>query len=277
MQNRVFTSGVCGRIHYFRNPVLEKNRMHRTLALTIATIAVSAATAQVPPEFEAASLKINRSMGGQSTTKLSKGGLILGNKTVKQCIALAYGLPEDKDYAISGPKWMADDRYDVEAKFPPESRIEQVRAMFRMFLADRFELTAHRETREVPVYALVVARNSGKLQASTVETPSFTRTPGHYAARGMTMQGLVDRFGQAFQLGIPILDFTGLAGKCDADLDWDANDLGSTTGESTKSDPGNAPSVFTALQEQLGLKLEPRKAPVEVLVVDRIARTPKEN
>ena len=172
---------------------------------------------------------------------------------------------------------MADDRYDVEAKFPPESRIEQVRAMFRMFMADRFELTAHMETKEVPVYALVVTGSGSKLKTSTVEAPSFTRTPGHYSARGITMQALVDRFGQAFQLGRPILDFTGLTGKYDADLDWDANDLGSTTGESAKSDPGNAPSVFTALQEQLGLKLEPRKAPVDVLVVDRIARTPKEN
>ncbi len=203
--------------------------------------------------------------------------MLLGNKTVKQCIALAYGLAEDKDYSISGPKWLSEDRYDVTAKFPPDSRIDQVRTMFQAFLAERFGMQTHMETKEVPVYALVVARSSSKLQASKVETPSFTRTPGHYSARGITMQALVDRFGQAFQLGLPILDFTGLAGKYDADLDWDPNDLGSATGESAKGDPGNAPSVFTALQEQLGLKLEPRKAPVEVLVVDRITRTPKEN
>ena len=84
---------------------------------------------------------------------------------MKQCIALAYGLAEDKDYSISGPKWLSEDRYDVTAKFPPDSRIDQVRTMFQAFLAERFGMQTHMETKEVPVYALVVARSSSKLQA----------------------------------------------------------------------------------------------------------------
>ena len=233
---------------------------------------LAAALAAIPrPEFEVATIKPNHSGGGRSSTRLTPGAVFIENAPLRKCIALAYDANEDRDDAIAGPDWLRFERYDIVAQFPPGTLLEQVRAMFQSLLADRFKLRMHTESRERPVYALVLGKKGPKLRESAPDARAeFNTSAGHLAVRAGTTAALADRLSSAvFQLDRPVLDRTGLEGAWDFTLDW--------IPESARDPDAAGPSLFTALEEQLGLKIEAQKGRVEILVVDSIERRPTAN
>jgi uncharacterized protein (TIGR03435 family) len=161
-------------------------------------------------------------------------------------------------------------RFDITAKAEGDGsrRIEEFREMMRSLLAERFHLKLHRETREAPVYALVVDKNGPKFHESAPEARGFLRMRqrGKIDAEGGTMTQLADWFSNANGVDRPVVDETGLTARYDFKLEWsDVMRQGET-----------GPSIFTAMAEQLGLKLVPKRAPLEVLVIDS-AELPTEN
>jgi uncharacterized protein (TIGR03435 family) len=149
--------------------------------------------------------------------------------------------------------------------------------MMQSLLADRFKLTVHQETKEMPIYALVVAKNSPKLQPSKAEETEFGGSRGQFLCQKVPMSMLAGQLRRL--LGRPVHDETGLTGEYDFKLEWtpDEPPANAGTAEARTAPPDRTgPSIFTALQEQLGLRLESRKGVVVVLVVDRVER-PSEN
>jgi uncharacterized protein (TIGR03435 family) len=215
--------------------------------------------------FEVASIKPNTSEGGSSSSKLTPGELFIENVSLQKCIALAYGISEDRGGAIVAPDWVRETRYDIVAKIPPGAHPEQARIMFQNLLAERFKLKVHWEDRETQIYALLPAKNGPKLQVSgSNEKTGVRESPGRLSGIGVPVSALADHLsGAKYQLGRQVIDRTGLQGNYDFTLDWSA-------------DPDGV-SLFTAVQEQLGLKLEAEKGSVKVLVVDSMEKAPTEN
>jgi uncharacterized protein (TIGR03435 family) len=179
-----------------------------------------------------------------------------------------------------GPGWMASDKYDILAEPDGEGQpnSEQWKTMVRKLMADRFKLVFHREKRELSVYAIVVGKNGPKLTKSTGDPnglPSlFFRGLGDLPAMNANMSDLADLMQRAV-LDRPVVDQTRITGRFDFTLKWtpDETQFASLGGVRPSSSAENAdapPDLFTALQEQLGLKLEPTKAPVDVLVIDHV-------
>jgi uncharacterized protein (TIGR03435 family) len=263
-----------------------------------AAVAISAlwlfASAQTPrPAFEAASVKTNKSSGPLMRLSAPTGRLSGVNVSLRMLIRNAYLV---QDYRMSGgPAWLDTDRFDIEATAGAAVPFDQIRAMERTLLEDRFHLKTHTETRELPVYLLSVARRDGRLgdqiRASGAEclpvkppagappppppppgpAPTGTRqcpsilTPGHMSGRKLAMA----RFATALSLFVSrdVIDRTNLSGEFDLDLSW-LPDQTPPAGVLQAPIDATAPSLFTAIQEQLGLKLESSRGPVEVLVID---------
>lgn len=215
--------------------------------------------------FEVISVKTNPSGSGHSDTDVDGNLLRMTNVTLKAMITWAYRVT---DAEVLGPPWMESERFDVVAK--TESGKPDPK-MMESALADRFKLNVHRETKELTVYSLVVAKGGPKLKKVDPSRDDITSRRGHLTATSISMNGLA-RFlaGPNVRLGRPVVNKTGLDGVFDFTLDW-------TPENSTQSAADAHPPVFVALQEQLGLKLESQKAPVEVLVVDRVEKIPTEN
>jgi uncharacterized protein (TIGR03435 family) len=248
------------------------------VALVIAYLATLAASvplsAQAPPEaprFDAASIKPNTS-GSRGVSAHSTGSQLRAtNVSLMWLVGDAYEL---QDFQIVGaPPWAASDRFDVMAR---ASGIETdlYRPMLRTLLAERFGLAAHKDTRELPVYALVAVREGRlgpTLMPSKVDCVTAERTGGFCGtdtnnrsmrAGSQRMSELAAKLSQ--WVGRTVVDRTGLAGEYDFSLTW-------TSDVSRPPSPGDSgPSIFTALQEQLGLKLDSQRGPVEVLVIDRV-------
>jgi bla regulator protein BlaR1 len=225
-------------------------------------------------EFEVASIKPNKS--GVPQIRIQKGQGYLGtNVTLRNLIQFAYQTGPD---GLTGvPGWIDGERFDVAAKTSADTTDEQRRRMMQSLLADRFKLTVHQETKEMPIYALVVAKNSPKLQPSKAEETEFGGSRGQFLCQKVPMSMLAGQLRRL--LGRPVHDETGLTGEYDFKLEWtpDEPPANAGTAEARTAPPDRTgPSIFTALQEQLGLRLESRKGVVAVLVVDRVER-PSEN
>jgi bla regulator protein BlaR1 len=221
------------------------------------------------PSFEVATVKANHS--GSMAVNLRQrpgGGLLSTNASLHMMIQNAYNLRPFQ--VVGGPSWLNVDRFDINAKATGATP-EQVRLMLQRLLAERFKLAVHRETRELPLYSLVVAKGGPKLSASKVDTTEINGNPADDGTTEVKFQkvpmSMLART-LARMLQHQVSDGTGLTGEYDFTLRWVPDQLGA-------EEPG--PSVFTALQEQLGLKLESHKGPVEVLVIDHVERTPIEN
>jgi uncharacterized protein (TIGR03435 family) len=247
-----------------------------SLALAGASIAAASLHGQTPsPAFEVATVRINESGDPSRSIRPMPGGrLEATNVPLRNLIRFAYEV-RTLGEIDGGPDWIASAAFDIVAKGAPEGSQP---AMMRALLADRFKLTVHRETRELPVLALTRARTDGKLgtflNPSTVDcaTPRacYRRsTPTQYEQRGQQMAELARTL--AALLGEHVIDRTGLAGPWDLIVDFSPEQLPGVLppGVSPPSADANLPSLFTAVQEQLGLKLERTRAPVEILVVDR--------
>ena len=227
--------------------------------------------AGAPQTFEVASVKRAPpppADGFRSSMKLDPGRLTCSNVTLKKLIVNAYNV---KDYQVSGPEWLNVELYDIAATVPPGAGGDQVLAMVQGLLAERFKLAFHREAREMPVFGLVVGKAGARLHDAGFGRSSTSASPGHLTAEKTTMAKLADFL--ARQLDRPVVDMTGLKGFYDFTLEWDPEE-----NSASGSDDGRpAPPLLTAVQQQLGLSLQARKAPVEILVIDHADRVPIEN
>ena len=225
--------------------------------------------------FEVASVKKNTT--GERPSADGKGDrLNIYNLPLKFIVAMAWQVPNDR---VDGPSWTETDGFDIIAKPAPNATRDAVFAMLQNLLAERFKLTTHREQKPVPVYALVVAKNGPKLQPSAPD--SSRRNPCTRDGLQLTCQSQkstmgdlaqnLPRWGSMNWFDLPIVDRTGLSGAYDFSLTWTM-----TRKIDDSVDPPGL-SLFDALQEQLGLKLELQKAPVDRIVIDHAERVPVEN
>jgi uncharacterized protein (TIGR03435 family) len=192
-----------------------------------------------------------------------------------------------KDHQISGPDWLASQRFDIVAKLPEGASREQVPEMLQSLLVERFKLALHRDKKEHTAYALVVGKNGPKLHPSEggAAGPGGTIKigRGHLEVNKTTVSNFADMLSRLVDR--PVLDMTELQGRFDFTLDFAPEGMktfGMIMGAPAEKPAESAsepsgPSIFTAVQEQLGLKLEARKAPVEILVIDHIEKVPTEN
>jgi len=266
----------------------------RTLVLTLvastalptsSTVAQSSAATPPPiPAFEVASIHESKATDGRHHiyNDPSESLFRTVNLSVKDLIQFAYGLPGTQ--VLGGPSWLDTTMFDLDAKsdasvdaqlhgLPSAEARSRKQLMVQALLADRFQLAAHNETRQLPVYALVVANPSPKsgprfgpsdISGTTID---IGRSRLHIAGSDDTLAILAREL--AVALGRVVLNRTGLTGRYDLTLKWTPDDA-PTPLLNGAPDPSAPPEIFTAIQEQLGLKLEPTKGPVPVLVIDRI-------
>jgi uncharacterized protein (TIGR03435 family) len=257
-----------------------------------------------PLAFEVASIKPNKSGDWRKGMGPAPGGRFTAtNVTFRELVPFAYGLSQATAHirVIGGPKWIDTDHFDVVAKAPGMPSPQEMSAMLRVMLAERFRLLAHTETKELPVYALVMAKSDGsfgpQLRRSGVSeaacaarraairrnepvpplqpgAPPVCGTgrsrPGSVTAVGFSMGWLTETL--APFVDRVVLDHTGLTGLVDLNLEWTPDPMPQPRPDDPdplRIDP-HGPSVFSALVEQLGLKLESTKGPVGVLVIDRL-------
>jgi uncharacterized protein (TIGR03435 family) len=225
---------------------------------------------EAPPAFEVASVKPNMSGSGSSRTSGTTGQLTITNRSLKELIEMAYTV---QDFQISAPDWLGSAKFDIVAKIPAGAQKDQRPAMIQALLAERFHLAVHRESREMPAYALVVGKSGPKLQQVEPGGTSMNDNENHNSRQitgeRVSMAVLAETLARIVEH--PVVDQTGLQGVYRLKLQY--------TPDNAKSDgPDPAgPSIYAALQEQLGLKLQTQKLPVEIIVVDHVERVPTEN
>jgi len=288
------------------------------IAVIGASLAVTAGTQQPAdnPSFEAASVKPNKSGDGRIALFFQPGGRFMATGvTLKMLIGAAYGTAAPlPDYQlIGGPDWIGSDRFDIIAKAEgdpqpgPQGPPPIMFLMLRTLLADRFKLAVHTESRELPIYALVMAKADGKrgpqlnpaavdcaaLRGARGNAPppgpppvpgNFERppcgiriAPGTMLGGGMTMAQLSNALARLPVVNRTVDNRTALAGAFDFDLKWTPPQVQSAASPPPGAPPlppidPDGPSLFTAVQEQLGLKLESTKGPVDVVMIDRAER-----
>jgi uncharacterized protein (TIGR03435 family) len=241
-----------------------------------ATLAQSSAPGGKRSGFEVASIKASKPGGGRGTSLLTDpvGRFTAENATLRTIIAFAFGV---RDFQMSGgPSWLDSDRFDIVAKPEATSNPAQVGQMVQSLLADRFNLKFHRETKVMPVLALVVGKNGPKLKQTKPEDDAsrpnrgFQGGRGELTALGSDMGALATRLSAV--LGRPVIDRTALTGKFDFKLQWRPdNRVQMKSPDESVADSETGPSIFTAVQ-QLGLKLEDQKGPVEFIVIDSVEK-----
>jgi uncharacterized protein (TIGR03435 family) len=214
----------------------------------------------------------------------SPGGLVAENITVRMLIRAAYRM--DESSMKGGPGWLDTERYDVAARTAVRSSEDQLRSMLQKLLADRFQLRVHHETKDGPAYSLTIAgKNGPKLQpadaapcAAAKPNPcgSFRKSGGSITGERVSMTELAHLL--ANLTGLPVTDNTGLPGVFDISIQGGIQDGGNVfkARESTSAADTALPSLFTALREQLGLKLERTRGATDVLVIDSVNK-PSEN
>jgi uncharacterized protein (TIGR03435 family) len=267
-----------------------------TVILTLLAAGVSRAQA---PAFDVSSVKPNKG-GGPSSVRVTPGGMLtVTNNDLRNIIRNAWNITNDQ--IVGGPDWIDSERFDITAKASAPFKQDEAQAMLQALLADRFGLATHTETRELSVYLLVLARKDGalgpQLKKSDVDCAALfgsvaaggkmpERLPNGNLPCGLSVranQGLVtgngvamDRFARNLVGGVGriVVDKTGLPGCYDLNLTFspEAGPAAPPAAPAGPAPDSTAPSLFTAMQEQLGLKLEPGRAPISVLVIDRASR-----
>lgn len=246
------------------------------------------------PVWDVISVKPNKTDSGSSMFHSIPDGLRLENVTVKMLVSNSYGIRID---LISGlPSWAEKEHFDIDAKVSPDDlpamknlTREQRRLMMLAVLNDRFHWQGHIETKELPIYELVVAKGGAKLKDAEVnQDPNSPKgpdgrpvprgmvmmRPGEINARGTEMGGFASAL--AGQVQRNVVDKTGLTGHYDMTVKWTPEQQAAIAGHDNGADQGDGVSLFTALQEQLGLKLQSAKGPVDTLVADHL-EMPTEN
>jgi uncharacterized protein (TIGR03435 family) len=211
------------------------------------------------PEFEVATIKPGDPSIHGTMINNPPGRLVMKNITLREAVRTAYRLNEPE--LIGGPKWVDSEHFDIEGKAASIIPWDQIMQMLQSLLADRFKVKVHREARTLPVYALTIAKNGPKIPRAAVGDPANGATS--WGSRNLTAKGVpINILARmlADMLMRPVLDRTGLEGIYNVKLDFAPLE--------GNSDDTPAPALVTAIQEQLGLKLEATKGPVEVLIID---------
>jgi len=240
--------------------------------LTLTAIFLTGAAQAQSPAFEVISVKANHSGDGASSyPRLANGRLTSQNTPMRLILEAAYGLTA---LQINGPAWLDSDRFDLEAKSPAGVPDTEMKPMLQGLLKDRFQLAAHIESREAPVYNLTVLKDGPK--CPIFDAAHIPPTPPRNGADSMimgpmTMTGLAGNLTSA--AGRPVLDKTGLEGRYFCAVAFSRL---TTQPNENATGPG-ALDIFEALRQQLGLKLEPARAPIDTLIVDSANRTPTAN
>ena len=237
------------------------------IRLFIAGLLAVALAAQSVKSFEVISIKPNPDGHGLDAGTQPGGRYTARNVPVRFLLTEAFGV---KEYQISGaPKWLDDARYDIVAKASVSGELsqEQLKPLLQAMLVDRFQLKFHKDTKEFPVYSLVTGKSGPKFSADNniLVSESLNVSSNHgkatMAGRKVSMSDLAKHLGD--MAGRTVIDNTGLKGDYDFKLDWAPSDAADDS----------LPSIFIAVQEQLGLKLvSVRKAPVEVIVIENIGK-----
>ena len=237
--------------------------------LYVCLAAMSAAVGHAQLSFDAATVKQNMSGVGGNKVGMTPESLTLNNMTLRICLKLAYDL---QDSQIAGPDSIDSVRYDIVARAAaPASDQQQVKLMLQGLLKERFHLAVHKENRDQSVYAMVLGKNGPKFQKSVGEGRAMLSGKGTVVAQWAPMKALADFLSGPMRMRV--VDMTGLDGVYDFKFDLMAYlppDL--TPGQ----DPDVAVMVLSGLEPALGLKLESRKLPVEMLVIDHVEK-PIEN
>jgi uncharacterized protein (TIGR03435 family) len=263
--------------------------MHR--AVTLSLFLIAPLLAQAPPEFEVASLKPNTSRGAGFSIMPQPGGKLNANNiSLKRLIAVAYSVT---DFQIFGNvPWLESARWDMEARAPGPAALPQLRLMLRTLLEDRFKLKYHRETREMKIYSLervkaatlgpgLVEIPGGECSSETTQQAALPNGtpcgvvnmgPGRINGQRGRISQLCDRLSAL--LSITVVNQTDLNGLYNITMTWapDADLERTLTGAPMPASDVPGPSVFAAIQEQLGLKLVAGKGPVEVIVIDSVEK-----
>ncbi len=259
----------------------------RMFAAMAVAITVTHAQTPSPLQFDVASIKPNESGANIVEVRLVPGGrLVARNTNVTALITSAWNI---RNFQLAdAPGWAGSLRYDIDAQGPAGLTENEMSQMLQLLLAERFQLKVHKETREMPVYVLMPARNGSKLQPAAggncfqvtpgVPLPTadarpcggFNMMPGHMTGAKVTMErftGALSRY-----LGRVVTDKTGLTSSYDITLQWTPDDTEAFLRGLAQPADESGPSLFTAIQEQLGLRLEAQKGPVEMLVIDRVEK-----
>jgi uncharacterized protein (TIGR03435 family) len=253
-------------------------RWHGTTLLVGAVMASAVAApmaGQARLAFGVASIRASSQASPPLSISSSPGRLTTSNTSLRMLITWAYDLGDDR--LVGAPEWLDSQRFDISAtvpaKAPDETPVsEPLKVMMQSLLAERFGLVSHHETRVLPIYSLAVDTNGPRLQLrdaandlgrNTFSMPGSGRLVGTKVTTGMLAKVLSE------QLRRSVEDATGLTGIFDFTLEW--------APETDAANASGRPSIFTAVREQLGLRLEPRTGPVTVLVIDGIERMPTAN
>ncbi|HTS26793.1 MAG TPA: TIGR03435 family protein [Bryobacteraceae bacterium] len=234
--------------------------------------------------FEVASVKASKPVDvdtakGREQIESAPGSLSMRNVSLSTCLQWAYDV---KDYQVMGPSWMTAARYDILAKSGSPAPDSQMKIMLQSLLADRFQLTLHREKREVPVYALIQGKNPPKLHPWDENAPGGMKVVGSMVTiPKWSMAQTAELLSR--QMDRPVIDMTGITGFFDLTVNLSNVSDGNPGREmdrnqmmvSAKMMLGRSLPQF--VQEQLGLKLEARKLPADVLIIDHAEKTPTEN
>ena len=225
------------------------------------------------PAFDVASVKVSppskTDLININLGNIQHGTLSLTNASLADCLRFAYSLSSNSQ--LAGPDWITSKavRFDIVAKAAPETPREDELRMLQALLNERFKLVFHREPKEMSYYALVVGRNGPKLQPESEDAPPFDAHGLRYIAQPHLSMMMLGTLISRFELQAPVIDMTGIPGRYQVKLEWSP--------ANASPDAPAGPSIFTAVQEQLGLKLEARKGPVEILVIDHAEKIPTEN
>ena len=241
----------------------------RPIALSIVLVAVTLAQTPQPDkkiEFEVASIRPSNQKDSQDID-MNQGRFQTRNATLKVLIADAYGI--DIKEIFGGPKWVDSDGFDINAKIPEEfahggTKEKLLRPMVQSLLADRFQLVIHREPRQISGYFLVVAKKWPKMEpAKAGEEANLHSNRGHLSAENVTIETLARHL--SYDTEKLVVDRTELTGGFDFKLDW----MPEKSGPKPEPFSDGGPSIFTAVQEQLGLRLESAQVPIQAIVIDR--------
>ena len=251
-------------------------------AVCVCALLAALAGAAAGQEFEAVVVKPSHSLSNGSSSRGDRSQWTATNESLKNLIMRAYGV---RDYQVEGPDWLASTRFDIAAKYPAgmpkdgDRYLAAQQAMMRKMLRDSFKLAVHRDSKVFPVYGLVVVKRGIKFKpAADTGSDIQNSDNGHFTGTCVSMSAFAAFL--ARREDQPVLDMTGLKGCYDLTMDWvpqPRQRAGGAGDTPIETDLQKGPTLEDAIQEQLGLKLEARKAPIEILVVDHAERVPLEN
>ena len=233
-------------------------------------------------EFEVVSVRPNNSLSGDSGVFTDQGMLKATNVSLRSLIIRAYGV---KNYQVEGPDWLDSEHFDIAAKFPealPKDRDKYnaaVGAMMQNMLLSRFKLRLHSEQKTFSVFGLLIGKSGINFkEVPDSDSHSMNSNNTHYTGTCVSMDAFAEFLSRQKDLPseLPVINMTGLKGFYNLKLDW-IPETTSTSETSAVGGPVSGPTLRLALEEQLGLRLESRRAPIEIVIVDHAEKTPSEN